>query len=201
MGNICVYFHVNKIKQEIFNIGIGIPTRPYVKIGRSKWWHNITNKYDYEIIIIQKNLTWKKACELEIFYIKQIGRQDLGLGTLINLTDGGEGSPGHKCSDETKKKMSAAGKIHAAKRIGKKLSDETKKKISEALKGNKNCLGNIIPQIVRDKLSLANKGQKRSMEICKKISDSLKGKRPSAESRKKMSLAKKGKIYPRSTKN
>jgi hypothetical protein len=52
------------------------------------------------------DLTWEQACEKEIEFIKLYGRSDLGLGSLCNLTEGGEGVIGMRHSDETKKKLS-----------------------------------------------------------------------------------------------
>ncbi len=107
MNKTCLYFHINTIKQEIFYVGIGDLDRPYKgKSKRSNWWYNITKKYNYDIIIIHENLTWKDACELEIKYITQIGRKDLGLGTLVNMTDGGDGTIGYKHTQEFKDKIS-----------------------------------------------------------------------------------------------
>lgn len=96
MNNICVYLHVNPIKQEIFYVGIGINTiRPYRKGKRTNHWRNIVKKYGYQIIIIHDNLTYQEASELEVKYIAQIGRYDKGLGPLANMTDGGDGIRGH----------------------------------------------------------------------------------------------------------
>jgi len=104
-NNFVVYFHINPIKQEIFNVGLGSPKRPFSKNGRSYWWKNIVNKYGYSVYIAHVGLSLKEACELETKYIKQIGRADLGLGPLVNLTDGGEGSYGFLHTEETKKKL------------------------------------------------------------------------------------------------
>jgi hypothetical protein len=104
MKNNYLFFHINPIKQEIFYVGIGRLNRPYSSTGRNKWWHNIVNKYGYDVIIIHENLTWDEACELEIKYISQIGRANKGLGTLINLTDGDQGFRGNH-SLQTKEKM------------------------------------------------------------------------------------------------
>jgi hypothetical protein len=38
-----------------------------------------------------EKITWKKACELEIKLIAKIGRRDLKMGPLTNLTNGGDG--------------------------------------------------------------------------------------------------------------
>lgn len=130
----CVYFH-KKPNSEIFYIGIGDKTRPFQIKGRNKWWHNIVNKYGYDIVIIHENLTWEEACIFEKTYINKYGRKDLGLGPLVNLTNGGEGGcgrkPGFKHSEETKQKQSMS---HFASK--KTVSEETKKKIAESVKGN-----------------------------------------------------------------
>ena len=55
-------------------------------------------------IMIQTNLTEKNSFELEKKLIKLIGRKDLGIGILCNLTDGGDGSSGNIQSNETKLK-------------------------------------------------------------------------------------------------
>jgi hypothetical protein len=105
-NNIMVYFHVNPIKQEVFYVGMGGPHRPHDPGKRNNWWEKIVNKYGYDVIIIHENLSWDEACKLEMKYIKQIGRRDLGLGPLVNMTDGGDGAFGQLCSEETKTKLS-----------------------------------------------------------------------------------------------
>lgn len=124
-----VYFH-KKPDGEIFYVGIGGKKRPYSKYQRNKWWNNIVNKYGYSIELMHENINWTEACQLEIKYIKQIGRADLKLGPLVNLTDGGDGTIGVICSDETRIKKSLS-------LLGKKRSAETKNKISSSKKGIK----------------------------------------------------------------
>src|ERR1700722_8197196 len=46
-------------------------------------------------IKIAENMTNVEACILETLLINTIGRQNTGTGTLVNLTDGGEGIPGY----------------------------------------------------------------------------------------------------------
>lgn len=104
-NDLVVYFHINPIKQEIFYVGFGYTRRPYSKCGHTKWWHRTIKKYGIMVVIAHENLNITDAVSLERKYIKQIGRRDLKLGTLINMTDGGEGSFGFKHTEETKEKL------------------------------------------------------------------------------------------------
>jgi hypothetical protein len=163
----CVYFHINPIKQEIFYVGIGSKHRPYYsgKEKRSSFWNNEVNKYGYEIIIIHNNLNWKEACELETKYIKQVGRRDLGLGSLVNMTNGGEGHPGYKRSKETQDKINFSLQ-------NKSKEEKSKTKIKQRLAGLK---------------------KRHTKESRKKMSEIKNGKTKTVETKLKMSLAKKGK--------
>jgi hypothetical protein len=124
-----VYQHMRKDTNEIFYIGIGDNDRPYEKHGRNQYWHNIVNKYGYELEILIEDISWELAIEFEIFLIAFYGRKNKKLGPLVNLTDGGEGTHGYVASKETRKKMSDC-------RKGKKLLEKTKNKISESKKGS-----------------------------------------------------------------
>ena len=53
--------------------------------------------------------------------IKQYGRKAFGEGTLVNLTEGGDGQLGLKASEETKQKMREARQKYWETR--KKLND------------------------------------------------------------------------------
>jgi len=86
-----VYRHRRLDDNSIFYIGIGSrKDRAYTKNSRNNYWKNITNKTEYEVEIIADNLSNESAKELEIFLIKLYGRRDLGLGNLVNMTDGGD---------------------------------------------------------------------------------------------------------------
>jgi hypothetical protein len=65
-----IYRHIRLDKNEPFYIGIGSDdngkfTRAKRKTYRSKFWTNIINKTEYEIEIIENNLTWEEAKERE----------------------------------------------------------------------------------------------------------------------------------------
>jgi predicted GIY-YIG superfamily endonuclease len=120
-NNKYVYFHINPSKNEIFYVGIGKGYR-YSQKYRSDFWCKYIKKYpDYNIIIVHDNLTDEEAIKYEKDYIKQIGRRNLGLGPLLNLTDGGDGLIGYKHSKDTIEKISKS---------KSNLSDETRYKMS-----------------------------------------------------------------------
>lgn len=66
------------------------------------------------------------ALEFETNLIKKIGRLNLNMGPLTNLTDGGDGLSGYKHTNESKKKMSIS---------KQNMTQHTKNKISLKLKG------------------------------------------------------------------
>lgn len=107
-----VYRHRRLDTNEIFYVGIGkTEKRAYVKHQRNIIWHRITNKTDYKVEIMCQDLLWEEACDIEKYLIKYYGRRDLGLGTLVNLTDGGDGqlngvswNKGKTIKEETKLK-------------------------------------------------------------------------------------------------
>lgn len=89
-----VYKHIRNDTNEVFYIGIGDDknyNRAYQKRSRNLFWKHIVSKTNYSVEIIEDDLTWENACLKEVEYIKKFGRRDLGIGLLVNLTDGGEG--------------------------------------------------------------------------------------------------------------
>lgn len=108
------------------------------------------------IIKINNNISEFEAFENEKYLIKAIGRRDLGLGSLCNLTDGGEGisNPGL----ETRIKMSNAKKGKSSSRKGSKLSIETKLKLSLLNSGkNHPNFGKKNSEETRRKISLTRR--------------------------------------------
>jgi hypothetical protein len=116
-------------------VGIGSQKkRAYSTYKRSKFWHSIIEKTDYEVVLIKENVSVEEAYQMEKDLIKFYGRRDLGLGALVNMTDGGDGRFGAIASEETRRKMSQSQKGLNTWTKGHKTTNETKEKISNILK-------------------------------------------------------------------
>lgn len=128
-----VYRHIRLDTNEPFYVGIGVNAyRATQKAHRNQHWTRIVEKTDYKVDILFDDLTREEAIAKEIEFIALYGRRDLGLGTLVNFTDGGEGHLGHKPSKENlaKRAKSMKGKLAGDKNPSKR--PEVAKKISEA---------------------------------------------------------------------
>ena len=113
-----LYRHIRLDKNEPFYIGIGTVQerdlnnkrqriyyrRAYEEAGRNNIWHNIINKTDYEVEILLESDDYEFIKQKEIEFISLYGRRDLNKGTLVNLTDGGQGVLGVIKTEETKQK-------------------------------------------------------------------------------------------------
>lgn len=134
-----VYRHIRLDKNEPFYIGIGKKVnRAYSKAQRNRYWEFIVDKHGYRVEIVCDDVDYKTAKQIEKYLIAYYGRKDLGLGTLVNMTDGGDGCANHKPTEETRLKMRNA-------RLGKKMSKESKLKTSKARKGSGNGMYGKIP--------------------------------------------------------
>lgn len=107
MKKYCVYVHF-KSDGIPFYVGKGSKQRAFNFNGRSEFWKRTVKKHGLlKVEIVCDELINKDACEWEQLFIKHYGRIDLKNGTLVNMTDGGDGaSPGHPVSEETKQKIS-----------------------------------------------------------------------------------------------
>jgi hypothetical protein len=171
-----VYRHIRLDKNEPFYIGIGKDNtykRAFQssKTKRSDFWHNIASK-GYEVEILMDNLTWEQACEKEKEFISIYGRRDLGQGTLVNLTNGGDG-----VIELSKESIESIRK----KLTGVKQSEYTKNKRKETLKKvwenedlrnlkriqSSNIMSIEMRKIISDKLTGIKRGKRKQEDILK----------------------------------
>jgi len=159
-----VYHHYRKDTGEIFYVGVGCYGRLRTKKGRNKYWHEIVDEVGFYSKIIVKNLTKQEAYFIEKLEIKKYGRKDLGLGTLVNLTDGGGGID--NLSPEVKEKLSNIGKTLVGEKnpfYGKTHTEEVIEIIRQSQLGEKSRLYGK-PQTEKLKEGIRNgknKGHKR----------------------------------------
>lgn len=151
----CLYQHTRKTDGRIFYIGIGDVKRPHSKTGRNKYWKNIVKKYDYDVNVLVENISWERACELEIIMISFYGRKDKKQGILCNKTDGGDGTIGRIYSQETKNKIGNKTKERLNNgwinpMTGKNHTDEVKKNHSVRMKGKFSGSNNPRAKVVID---------------------------------------------------
>ena len=150
-----VYLYVDPTRDEKIYVGMGQKKRA--------WYH--TKRKDMHPFVQRLQLMLREGIQPEITFIctgvdvdlaalveqeaiAKFGRKDLGLGTLLNLTDGGEGlknataetrrkigeaSSKRKASPETRAKIAAA----IAARTRAPLSEESKQKIRAKALGRK----------------------------------------------------------------
>lgn len=142
-------------------------------INRLKYMRNLG--VEPNIVFLGKNISEKEAFSLEIWFIYKFGRKDLDKGSLLNLTDGGDGPAGQTAWNKGK--------------TGVQNYDnpERSKKISEAARGRK------CSELTRLKMSEKRKGKTFSEEHKAKMSDSAKGRILSKEHRASISNTKLGK--------
>lgn len=200
-----VYKHIRADNNIPFYIGIGKSIkRAYNFSSRSKIWKNCMKKHGCIVEILFDDLTYEEAKVKEIEFIKFYGRMNTGTGTLVNLTDGGDGSCGYKPSKEALVKIGikSKGRIKSPEQIEKwkksmnfEKSIETKEKIRKSLLGvkhteerNLKCSQSHIGKKMREeskkKLSLAIKGKSKgpfTEEHIQKLRDSHKGIKQSRE--------------------
>lgn len=114
-----VYLHITLDDKTPFYVGKGNGKRAYVKSHRSRHWNNIVTKHGYEIVLLEENLTEEQSLIKEKEYIFKYGRRDLKTGTLVNFTDGGEGTVGRTVSNKTRAAVANANKLRIASELNR----------------------------------------------------------------------------------
>ena len=189
-----IYLYVDPITDKELYVGKGQGRRAwdhFIPSSRSRLSNTLRKRikqgYNPQPIIINM-IDESTAIAMEMFWISYYGREDLGTGTLFNLTSGGEGFSGLVRTKEHRDKLS---KLN----IGKKLSEETKQKMRGRIPPNK---GRPMCDEQKAKLSIArkkhsgpNKGKIMNDETKFKLSEANKGKKLSEETRNKISKSSK----------
>lgn len=145
-GKHYLYRHIRIDTGEPFYIGLGTKpkqyrilkteySRAYTERGRSSFWQNITNKTEYEIEILLESDDYEFIKQKEIEFIGIYGRRDLETGSLVNLTDGGNGNLNGIVSKETRdkrsKKLKGVPRSEQALKNIRKYNDTIKDSIRE----------------------------------------------------------------------
>lgn len=101
-----VWYLIKEDKHIPFYVGKGKGTR---YMAEAHFYNNefkrIYDKYICYYKKVLENVSDYDAIEKEIELIKKIGRRDLSLGTLINHTDGGDGTAGRVFTEEQLKRQ------------------------------------------------------------------------------------------------
>lgn len=99
-----------------------------------------------QIRFLHQSLVETDALQYETYWIRYIGRKDLGEGTLCNLTDGGESV---QFTEETRRKIGRANKGRMPWIKGEHHSAETRKKIGQR--------PYVFSIVARERMSLAHR--------------------------------------------
>jgi hypothetical protein len=142
--------------------------------GKRAWSKNHTivlPKNKSKIIIMETNLTEIGAFALERFYIQWYGRKCNRTGILRNLTEGGEGGSGQIFSNTHKQKISKA-------LTGRTFSKQHCERISKSKKGVSVGLGKTLSEETKNKIRKTKTGNTfNSAETRRKLSIAMKGKK------------------------
>lgn len=187
MKQFYLYRHIRNDLNIPFYIGIGVKPKTYSKNtqeykraysgvinngDRSGWWRKLFNKInkDIEIEIMYESDSWDHIKQKEREFIKLYGRKNTTGGSLVNLTDGGEGVLGMVVSKESIEKARLKNK-------GRKLSPEHIERLRAANMGHTRNLGRKAPIETRIKMSLSAKKIVKSDEWLAKIKKSAKNRK------------------------
>ena len=182
-----VYIHRRKTDNRIFYVGKGKGERLTKHDNRNIHWRRIVAKHGFTAHKVSGDLPEPCALSFERALIAAIGRQN-----LCNMTDGGDGISGYRFSAEQRKKLGEAVKAS--------YTEERREKLRQCRLGKKTGPRGPLPDDVKLKISIANKGRKKSPEAIEKTASFFRGrKRPEHEVRA-MSERMKGHIMAEETK-
>jgi len=175
-----VYVHRRASDGGLFYVGKGKDRRAWDTHSRNRQWKFIARKHGFTPSIIRDQLPEHCALTLERIVIS--ANRSAG---LANFTDGGGGISGWKHSDEAKRRIGEASKVRGVTPAMLRALDSRGRKAT--------------PEQI-ERMRQAKLGKKygpMSIERRAKIAASHIGIRPSADTLRKMSLAKIGKAVGR----
>lgn len=173
-----IYFHIRPDTGDVFYVGKGKSysrsnpvRRAFVETRRGAAWDAIVKRNNgvFDVHIHEFSCCPKEIIQREIYWIAKFGRKKQG-GTLVNLTDGGDGACGYTHTNESKSRMSDAWKRSPERKarltsqefkarrleslrdrpgpmLGKRHSEETKAAYSAARSGAKNSQAKRVVNI------------------------------------------------------
>lgn len=153
------YFHTRNDTGAVFYVGKGAGRRAY-SVARGRHWRAIYKKHGRTVHFAMVGLSEEAAFQHEKFLIAHF--RNAGC-SLINQTDGGDGTSGFNHSIETKDAISKS-------LTGHSVSAEARAAISKSIKGRK-----IHTPESKEKISKAQVGKKKPDSMRKKLSESTKG--------------------------
>jgi hypothetical protein len=144
------YIYNDLSKDEPFYVGKGHDNRAYIHLKKTKDNPHFKNRLakmkrenNTPLIEIINTTNECAAFWLERCFIAAFGRRNLGTGTLLNMTEGGENPPLHSGENHPTKKESARAKLRAYN------TPEVRARKAAQMKGKKNGLGHTQPDHVR----------------------------------------------------
>jgi hypothetical protein len=165
-----------KFNHEPFYIGKGcdnriISTRIIDRCSgfkKSKLINLKKSGFDPLVKILVDNLTNEESKQVEIDLILRIGRRDLGIGPLTNLTNGGDGrtcgSNNTKSIEKQRQSLINTNKIKRENGIIFSVKEETKEKLRKINQGESNPMfGKTHTEEVREAHSLRVSGMNHPM--------------------------------------
>lgn len=162
-----VYAYLRKFDNTPYYIGKGHRHRMFNKN------HSVTVPIDRsKIMVLAENLSNDEACKLERSLIKMYGRKDIGTGILHNRTDGGEGAPGFKqTQDHIDSRTTKTANAKRSKAMsGRKYTEAHCLAISEGTKGvtksNTDNMKYSKSDSHRERISLGKRGKKLATVEC-----------------------------------